>query len=524
MRDIHGNWIPQQFEKQFEVFNSTVRILLVCGPRFSGKTIATLHKICRHLWETDRGRVAMFARTLKSSKGGGTWDLLHRDIIPEWIAGNFGFRYTTDTSGIPGPKTDGLTRMPFFKVTNKFGTESEMMLFSLDDDDAVEGKIKNMGASMFYFSELDNFGDRRVLTVALASLRIGKFDTQMWIADCNPSEEGEQSWIYQCFFKERLMSYDEFAAHQRSLEIMPMSEQKFRNFYGNMNVIEIMPADNTFADPRQLEEIEVSCGTDLGLYARHILGKWVWGGGDSSRHFRQFFKPHHTIGDVSGPEEEWETLIPSKTCFELVTGWDLGDVNHAAVILERSYPDTALSRKLRMRLPYFSVIDELVSVGKEISHEEFARAVLSMIEFHERNAGYTYNLELAWSDSSSINRYSSLTDGFASALVMGATQERIILQGVPKAQGSVRVRVRLIKQLLQQDRLVVSAHCVKVIQMIKDLRKGKDEINYVVKNDPLKHPFDALSYPCFMECAEELQRSGDLPNTVRKSLGHVQVG
>jgi len=61
-----------------------------------------------------------------------------------------------------------------------------------------------------------------------------------------------------------------------------MSEQKFKNFYGNMNVIEIMPSDNTFADPRQLEEIEVSCGTDLGLYSRHVLGKWVWGGGDSA--------------------------------------------------------------------------------------------------------------------------------------------------------------------------------------------------------------------------------------------------
>lgn len=510
-------------DKQLVVFNSMVRYLLVSGPRATGKTRGCLHRIVRHLWEVDRARVMMFARTQKLAKDGGTWALLHRDILPEWIASGIGLRYTTFVDGVPGYKTDGNTRTLYFKIRNRYGTESEMFLFSLDDDNAVETKIKNLECSLFYVSELDNFSDRRMLTVPIASLRIGKFDEQQWIADCNPSEEGEQSWIYQTFYKERLMPIDEFNTSQKRNELPEMTQQEFRDFYGNMDVIEIVPKDNPFLDPRAFQAIRVACGNDAGLTARHVEGKWVWGGGDKSRHFRSSFKPHHCIGSASDPnEEEWETLVPSTTCWELVTGWDLGNTNHAAHIIEKSYPSTELTQKLKMRLPYFAVLDELVMVGKEISHEEFAQELLAMIVRLETLCGHQFDLTGAWSDQSSITTYNSVADTYPHLLVMGATEERIILQGVPKARGSVRERVRLIKQLLNQDRLVVSAHCFKTIQMFKDLKKGEDEINYVV-SDKNKHPFDSLSYPILMECAEEVRMNPSTPQYVKRSLGHVQI-
>ena len=519
-------WLPKTFQKQVAVFDNKAHALLVSGPRYSGKTRAVLHKICRHLFDVDRARVCMFSRTLKNAKDGGTWSLLHRDIIPEWIKGNFGFNYTTDTNGVLGPKTDGLTRAPFFRIRNRFGTESEMILFSLDNDDDVEAKIKEMEASMIYFSELDKFGDRRVLTVALASLRIGKFEDQQWIADCNPSEEGEQSWIYQVFYRERLMSYSDFCVLRSREELPPLDENEFKEFYGQLDVIEILPAENVFADRRQLQIIKVACGADAGLYARHVEGKWVWGGGDASRHFRSSFKPHHIVGNVSSVrEEDWETIVPSDQCFELITGWDLGEVNHAAHIIEKTYPQTPLAKAMRMSLPYFSVLDELVVIGKEISHEEFAQAFMEMIERLEalRGPGYQYNLERAWSDFSAIEKYSSTADAFPYMLVKAATEDRIILEGVPKAAGSVRTRVRLLKQLLNQNRIVVSAHCAKTIEMLRDLKKGKDDLNFVDERDKNKHAFDSLTYPLLMECADELRYDSNTPKAVRASIGYVQV-
>src|SRR5688572_655656 len=99
--DVHGQWYPAMFQKQVDVFNSQVRALLVPGPRLSGKTQAVLHKVCRHLYETPGARVGMFCRTLKA-KDGGTWSLLTKSIIPQWIKAGV-FRYTTETKGIYGP-------------------------------------------------------------------------------------------------------------------------------------------------------------------------------------------------------------------------------------------------------------------------------------------------------------------------------------------------------------------------------------------------------------------------------------
>lgn len=511
-------------QKQVELFNSRARYLLTSGPRATAKTRGCCHKVVRHLWEVDRARVIMFARTQKLAKDGGTWSLFHRTILPEWIEGNIGLNYTTFVDGVPGFKTDGTTRTLYFKISNKYGTESEMFLFSMDDDNAIETKIKNLEASMFFISELDNFQDRRILTVPLACLRIGKYEEQQWLADCNPSEEGESSWIYQTFFKERLMSFEDFNVHQKANELAEMTEQEFKDFYGSMDVIEMLPKDNPFLDARAFQQIKVSCGADAGLYARHVEGKWVWGGGDSSRHFRSYFKAHHIIGDCSGPEDEHVTIPPTDNCYALVTGWDLGEVNHSFHIIEETFPETTLTQTMRMRLPYFHVLDELIVVGKEISHEEFAQAAMGLINRLEEMMGRQFNLEASWSDRSSIEKYNSVADTYPYMLIMAATDERIILKGVPKANYSVRERVRLLKQLLSQNRLFVSAHCVKTIEMFRDLKKGKDSLNYVEQDkNKHKHPFDSLSYPLLMECAEEIRFNSQTPNTVKRSLGHVQI-
>src|SRR5439155_20658222 len=131
----------------------------------------------------------------------------------------------------------------------------------------------------------------------------------------------------------------------------------------------------------------------------------------------------------------------------------------------------------------------------------------------------------SWSDQSSITKYNSVADAYPYMLVMAATEDRIVLKGVPKAHGSVRERVRLLKQLLNQNRILISAHCERTIEMFRDLKKGKDESNFVEQDkNRHKHPFDSLSYPLLMECAEEIRLSPNTRNTVRRSLGHVQIG
>lgn len=500
--DANDAWYPKSFQKQVDVLNSRARALLVSGPRLSGKTRAVLNRVARHLWETDRARVGMFARTMKSSKDGGSWTLMVKSILPEWFKSGIGMRFTSEVKGVYGPKTDGLTRTPFFRVNNMHGTESEMLLFSLDNDDDVEAKLKELELSMVYFSELDKFGDRRVLTVALPSLRMGhlKFEDQMWIADCNPSEEGDASWIYQVFLRERLMSYEEYSLSQKERGLPVLEEKDFRDFYSQLDVIEILPRDNIFVDPRQLQEVKVACGSDLGLYARHVEGKWVWGGGDASRHFRSIFKEFkHVVGDCSSKEEDdWIIACPTPNCFELLTGWDLGDVNHACLFAEKTYVNGRAC---------FTILDELISVGQELGNEDFTESAMETLASLEEHAKRKFNLDRAWSDRNTLEKYSATGDTYPYLEVLAASSNRFFLRGVgkeAKAKGSVRQRVNLVKQLLAHDRLKVSAHCKLTIKMFKDLKKGSSGADFVVSNED-KHAFDALSYMLFMECAEELE-------------------
>ena len=456
------------------------------------------------MWETEGAQVAMFSKLLKNAKDGGTWKILHKRILPEWINAKIGLRYTTKTAEkTPGPKVDGQTRTPYFKIRNVYGGESECMLFSLDHDLDIEDKIKEMEFSMIYFSELDKFRDRKVLSISLPRLRMShlSYDQQMWIADTNPSEDGEQSWIYETWFiMSRMKDYDEYVAYTKKHGQIAMAIDAFWQLKEGLELFQFTPRENPKVDKRQLIELESAYAYDQGLYERYVNGAWVYGDGDSSIHFRNVFRENvHVLGQATDKDESlWEVINPSPNSLDLVTGWDVGETNHAFVAIDK----TEINGRL-----HFAVVDELVSIKAEVSVEAFTEGAMELIEGLETHAGHQFDLEHSWSDRSSIEKYSATADTFQHKVVHAASKERVFLQGVPKGRGSVRQRVQLLKQLLKQNRIKVSAHCFYIIRMLKELRKGTNILNYVVA-DENKHAFDALTYPLLMECAEELNDLG----------------
>jgi PBSX family phage terminase large subunit len=501
--------VPKLFDRQFEVVNCSKRAILVSGPRKSGKTIATLHRLIRAAWETrpdgipggeSGARIAVFSRTLKNAKDGGVWDDIIKLIIPEWIQNCPGFQFTTyNSDGTPGPKVDGQTRTPFFRITNKHGGEAEFKLFSLDHDPDIEDKVKEQRFSHIYFSELDKFKDRRVLSVCLMQLRMKHLrrDEQFWIADTNPSEEGEDSWIYEVWYQERLMEYKTHVENSAKTNRIPMDGDVFKQFQSDLQLIEIKPEENPFLDPAELLELKSVYSYDPDLYARFVLGKWVLGKGAAGRHFAGYFvEDFHVLGECSSIDrKEWLTLVPAKSSYELITGWDLGDTNHSAHIIDK------VGEKENAK---YYVLDELVSIGVEASTREFTEVFVEKLKALEEEAGKTLVTVKNWSDRSSIDRYNSTADTFQYLEVLAASDNRLFLTGVTKGAGSVRQRVRVIKRLLHEKRLFVSAHCVATIAMLKLLRKGETELSYVV-SDKHKHPFDSLTYALLAEVSEDLE-------------------
>lgn len=478
-----GVWVPDLNPRQFDVFNCNSRYLLTSGCRLSGKTHACLHKIVRHMWELNGARVGMFARTTKSATEGGSYKILLDTVVPEWLNANLvspqsHLDYTMQ------PKCDNATRTHKFALRNYWGTSSEFYLFSLDHDDDVEEKVKNLAFSMFYFIELSNFNSRRVFDITKLQLRLTPripFSQHQWIGDTNPADDGEDSWIHQLFYQKdagKVMAKDE---HGNVIEDR-------RAFTDQIKVIEFTLLDNPKLDPDQVIEVKQSYAHDPDLYDRYILGKWkkALGGGVFGD---VFLDETHIHGDASSPHRaDWQIIIPTEFTFELLTGWDMGDVNHAGHMAQK---------RLIAGSSVFDIIDELVCIKERISIVDFTAAMVEKMDEWEKLLKDMYGrasvLWRHWSDSSALE-YKSAADANEHRIVYAASDGRINLQSIAKPRGSVKKRVDLVRRLLFEQRLFFSAQLHDTIAMMKSLKRAKSSVAFLKADDPLKHPFDSMSY------------------------------
>lgn len=517
-------WIPKlgvsndpyhPFNKQWDVFNSRARVLLVCGSRKSGKTWATIHRVVRHLWETPGARVAMFAKSVKLAKDGGVWQDLMDIVIPEWIAGGFGFEFTTmDSKGIPGPKQDSQTRTLYFRVRNIHGGESELKLFSINNDEEVASSVLGKRFSMVYFSELSMFKTKRILTITLAQLRMPHLnpkpgepdENHMWIADTNPDEDlGNRSWFYEEFYKER----------NKKRDVSIEKEAKKEKYYKRFSVIELFSADNPYLSQEEIEELEISCEGDPALYDAYVLGIHGDGGQKRNKLFAKFFhRSQHVIGGGDGEGDQIDVAPMSTT---LYCGWDLGNVNHAAIALDKRFVLFSGVEK-----PVWSVLDELVVIGEEHDLKLYAKEFLDLMDKIEEINGRKFYW-MHWSDDSAMNVWRPSSASYDYMEIQAGSFGRINLQGVVKPDGSIRSRCRLLQNLLKEGRLLVSSRCVKVIAMLESCRRGDTDKEYV-NNDEFKHPFDALTYPIYMETLDDLARDASRVSASQRGAGSQIIG
>lgn len=446
--------------------------------------------------------MALFAKTIKSAKDGGVWNDLTDITAPEWMnsgmVGQTGLpmEYTSVVNGVAGPKSDGATRTMYFTVRNMFGGNSELLLFSLDDEKYVEAKVKSMRFSLIWFSELSNFVSRECLNVSLLSLRMPhlKYEQHLWIADTNPAKEGKDSWIYKLWYQDRVRK-DHPNPNAKPKEIAGWME-----FQKGLRLIEFTLDDNPFLGTRERNELESLYADDPGEYDRNVLGIWTKGRGGIEKVFADVFIPErHVITEAIDIAPDTEKLF---------TSWDLGSgVNSAAVILEK---------RIISGTPHWMILDEHVSVDIEVSTEEFAfqmyQKMIHLEEFYHRRFKWTH-----WSDSSSTDVYRAAIDGYDAGLVAKATQGRVQLQGVEKPPGSVLTSIRMIRRLLRENRLFVGENCPSVIKMLEQIEHGDKKD---VDDGPLKHVFDSTRYAVYAEGKKDI----DFEESRPQSRALISVG
>ena len=239
----------------------------------------------------------------------------------------------------------------------------------------------------------------------------------------------------------------------------------------------------------------------------------LWERDQAIGHFADFFIENmHVQGNTNTADEAtWQILIPSKSCIEILVGWDPGDVNHAvSFIAPRDVGDESA----------FDIIDEIVVLDGRVSLADFTDSVMEQMDFWESVVKQRYDRDrIKWTHRAdlSVTRYKSASDLEDALVIQAASDNRIILRGVPKKRHSIAKRISLCKRLFFDNRLFVSAQCRHHIDMFRFLRKGKNKLDIIEHKSPFKHVFDALTYALLEEVPEDIVRRGE-PEVAAKMI------
>lgn len=489
-------WQPKLYGKQNVIFNFGTASQqvgrpnvpwcgLASGSRESLKTIGCIHRMVRHLWETPMAKVAMVAKWMNKLTDMGSFVALTERVMPEWINADIGMKYTTfDRGGEGGARRSGQSRSIFFRVTNMYGNESELRLFSFNNENEVVDKLKGHEFTMVYITELTTFSNPELVNSAIWQLRANHVppSARMFLADTNPGEDGEDNWVYRMFFLK------EFKGKAEQVE-------KMKKFFDHLQVMQLFMRDNPLMNQEEKDFKEGMAASDPGVFDRDILGLWTKGHGTSGKHFADVYSVGEVV--IGGGEGEKDTIEVGAKTDELFTGSDLGDVNHAIVLLEK-----LVASVNGHDIALWVAHDELESIGESLQLVELThlwQAKMREIEDRaKRKFEWTH-----WSDDSAIVRRRSTGQGTDALEVLVASGNEIQLMGVDKPDGSVIGRVRMLRRLLREKRIFVAARCKGIQRMLENCKRGSNKKEYVAW-DMNKHIFDALTYPIYAETGEDL--------------------
>lgn len=474
------------------------KMVLFSGPRYSTKTMCGLACVCDHAWRIDRANVTLVTVSQSQGVDSGVWEDLTTSILPQYMAMNPGMKW------VRKPFIANPSKKPTCIVGNAHGTASKIQLDSLKNEKEVEARFKGKRYSMLYVPELSNFRFRKTFDIWGECLRMIHLpeNQHLFLGDTNPSDEGEESWIYKVWYEMRVKSYTDFVmlARENGLPVLP--ERAFDAFKRQLELIEFDISDNIWASQDRIDELVARYSHDQDLYDRYILGKWVQATADAL--FAEVFRPgRHVIGQIETPgTDDPMILIPDAECRNLIVGWDPGSsANSAATIIEKWIPfDPKTKRYLQ---PIYKCLDEVVITQENHTIDEFTLRVAERMRWWEEYMGVKYSWT-HWSDRSVFDMKEPKRNRYYHQLIAEASEGEIMLKAAERGPGTVQQKIDMMKRLLFENRIVFSNDLTpRAIKMCKSLKKGTTENQPIQKGSIHKHSFDSIMYPVSEESYEE---------------------
>lgn len=511
-----GIWGPLLAPKGYSVLNCRKRNILCHGSKKSGKTLALACKFLQHCWEIDGAVAALVCRTQNNAKI-GTWRVLHKVVLEGYLAANFGMRIAVH-------KHDPSSKMEFYVVTNAHydpakhggkwdkdgnctqvprGGTSQFELHSLHFEQEVEDKFKSAEFTMVWLSEADLFHDKTSFNTLSDQLRgIGvSDDKRQFIIDANPPEEGEDHWLHEVFWS---------AQDPESRFFNPHFHDDYARFDFNLD-------DNPFLPEKQKQDLKVRYKSNPAAYQRFIEGKMVKDATTGA--FADVFMPNiHVVGEAKGLKpEDWSVLVPGANTSLLLTGTDTGDISHASSFIAVRY-----NEKGEM---CFDQFDEICFIERPVMVAEFLRRVIQRVDFWTKWMKDEYGTCPEWHHhaDSQVFLFDPRAGNDAQTFYrLSEKRMHFIASDDQKRKGAVAQRIAMVRRLLFEDRLRVSAHCfhqIGALMFMRDKKKkgiGKNK-GQNLADKRHSHAFVSLAYA--LEAEIPLEGLEDSPPVAEGVIG-----
>jgi hypothetical protein len=484
-------WMISPRQKEGMELCRQKQFVLFSGPRLTGKTEGALNCVVDHAWRTDRGNISVVSVSQSTGLDSGIWNKLVRVTIPQWIESGGGMQW------VKKPYIANVTKRPACSVTNSVGNVTEIQLDSLRYEQEVEERFKSREFSCMYIPELSNFHEKKTFDIWSECLRGAHLrdDQFLFLADTNPADEGEDSWIYRLWFILPKLEYPEYTTFCRENDLPILSESAFKSYKNSLGALTFNIADNPFLSKERVERLEATYHGDQDLYDRYILGLWKKASMDAI--FRRVFRSKvHLVGDIATPgNPDPEIMVPEKWQRALYTGWDPGSgINSAYCVVEKVQGRIALPNGNMVTKSIFKVLDEFVITDNPHSLDEFTEECVRLMEWWETACGQPFEWE-HWSDRSVFDMREPRKNKHYHQIVYEASGGLVALKAADRGPGSIKQRVDLLHKLLFENRILFSHDkCPRIIEMLRSMRKGNSLTEPIARGSRHKHPFDALMY------------------------------
>lgn len=470
-------WTPDLNPSNQRLFDSTSKYILCWSEKGSGKSHGCIQKMVRHCYENQNALGLIVVSVKSMATKGGAWDELINEVLPQWKAG-----LGLDFSDVKHDEQHN----QFVWVANQYGGWSMIVVISSPHADQLRTRIRGYAPSCVFVDELTSCESVVYFEAIAAQLGRRKHVTgpQQYLAACNP--EGPSHWVYQTWFVE---AFDEETGEW---------DPDFENIY------------YPFAD----NEKNITAGYQDSLKkiyrhnpleaARMIRGEWVDRPAGEAL-FRDLYNPAvhvYPLNDEMVPD--FRNRLRPITGHPIIIGLDPGAVYNSYVFQQW------LNVEGKMKWVAF---DEMVVTKKRVSYEKLIPLIMGRVVWWRKLVlGDAETLPQIWlSDNSAFNQWRASTGSFDVLdieKIYEAHRARLGLEAMkikpaPKFNGSKVARVRLVQDLLAQDKVVISSCCPQVQKMFLQLQGPKQKPGVMLdaeaamtpERSDVLHVWDAFSYP-----------------------------